>query len=107
VKTNEEMPLTSDKIEKNINALNGKLKKNTSNLYTELVSGLKSQSVSELTWKDPLANQIISDDSNLVLGLSKEQRRLFMVKFFFFHMQLHIFFSNLNIILIYAIVRDQ
>nr|CAG8549601.1 3937_t:CDS:2 [Entrophospora candida] len=29
----------------------------------ELYSGLDKETISELTWKDPLANQVISDDS--------------------------------------------
>jgi hypothetical protein len=83
VKTNEERPLTSDKIKKNIKALKGKLRKNTSQLYQHLFSGVNAVSISELTWKDPLANQVISDDSDLVQTLPEWLRESFMVKFFF------------------------
>jgi hypothetical protein len=83
VKTNEERPLTSDKIKKNIKALKGKLRKNTSQLYQHLFSGVNAVSISELTWKDPLANQVISDDSDLVQTLPERLRESFMVKFFF------------------------
>ena len=83
MKTNEERPLTSDKIKKNIKALKGKLRKNTSQLYQHLFSGVNAVSISELTWKDPLANQVISDDSDLVQTLPERLRESFMVKFFF------------------------
>jgi hypothetical protein len=83
VKTNKERPLTSDKIKKNIKALKGKLRKNTSQLYQHLFSGVNAVSISELTWKDPLANQVISDDSDLVQTLPEWLRESFMVKFFF------------------------
>ena len=89
VKTNGERPLTSNKIEKNIKALKGKLRKNTSQLYQHLFSGVSAVSISELTWKDPLANQVISDDSDLVQVLPERLRESFMVKFFFIYS--HIF----------------
>jgi hypothetical protein len=53
VKTNGERPLSSDKIGKNIKALKGKLRKNTSQLYHHLFSGVNEVSVSELTWNQP------------------------------------------------------
>jgi dynactin complex subunit len=109
VKTNGERPLTSSKIEKNIKALKGKLRKNTSQLYQHLFSGVNAVPISELTWKDPLANQVISDDSNLVQALPERLRESFMVKFFF-HIQSHVFFDlALDNILIYryTIFRNQ
>ena len=82
MKTNGERPLTSDKIKKNIKALKGKLRKNTSQLYQHLFSGVNEVSISNLTWKDPLANQVISDNSDLVQKLPEWLRESFMVKFF-------------------------
>ncbi|RIA91217.1 hypothetical protein C1645_822375 [Glomus cerebriforme] len=78
VKMNGKRPLTSNKIEKNIKALKGKLRKNTSQLYQHLFLGVSAVSVSELTWKDPLANQVITDDSDLVQTLPERQRESFM-----------------------------
>ena len=79
---NGEKPLTSDKIKKNIKALKGKLRKNTSRLYQHLFSGVNEVSIFDLTWKDPLANQVISDDSDLIQKLPEQLRESFMVKFF-------------------------
>ncbi|RHZ54562.1 hypothetical protein Glove_426g38 [Diversispora epigaea] len=80
VKTNEERPLSSGQIEKNIKALKGKLKKNPAQLHQYLFSSINKVSISELTWEDPLASQVISDDSNLVLNLPIQLRDSFMVK---------------------------
>ena len=79
---NGERPLTSDKIKKNIKALKGKLGKKTSQLYQHLFLGVNEVTISDLTWKDPLANQVISDDSDLVQKLPERLRESFMVKFF-------------------------
>ncbi|RHZ43982.1 hypothetical protein Glove_784g14 [Diversispora epigaea] len=78
VKTNEERPLSSSQIEKNIKALKGKLKKNPAQLHQYLFSSINKVSISELTWEDPLASQVISDDSNLVLNLPIQLRDSFM-----------------------------
>ncbi|RHZ81530.1 hypothetical protein Glove_119g17 [Diversispora epigaea] len=80
VKTNEERPLSSGQIEKNIKALKGKLKKNPAQLHQYLFSSINKVSISELTWEDPLASQVISDDSDLVLNLPIQLRDSFMVK---------------------------
>ncbi len=42
-------------------------------------------SVSELTWKDPLANQVISDDSDLMEKLPERLKESFMVNSSFFY----------------------
>ncbi|RHZ72309.1 hypothetical protein Glove_243g122 [Diversispora epigaea] len=78
VKTNEERPLSSGQIEKNIKALKGKLKKNPAQLHQYLFSSINKVSISELTWEDPLASQVISDDSDLVLNLPIQLRNSFM-----------------------------
>ncbi|CAG8795211.1 14698_t:CDS:1, partial [Racocetra fulgida] len=66
VKINKEGPLNSNQIQKNINALKGKLnkgsallKKNVAVLYEKLLLGVNQVSISKLTWKDPLASQVI------------------------------------------------
>ncbi|RHZ63714.1 hypothetical protein Glove_328g94 [Diversispora epigaea] len=78
VKTNEERPLSSGQIEKNIKALKGKLKKNPAQLHQYLFSSINKVSISELTWEDPLASQVISDDSDLVLNLPIQLRDSFI-----------------------------
>ncbi|RHZ43485.1 hypothetical protein Glove_1066g3 [Diversispora epigaea] len=86
VKTNEEKPLNSNQIADNIRKLKGKLNNKTTPLNQKLFSSLceawskNLQKVknSELTWKDPLANQIITDDSGLVRQLSPTLRYSFM-----------------------------
>ncbi|PKY53856.1 hypothetical protein RhiirA4_447785 [Rhizophagus irregularis] len=70
IKTNKEKPLTSEQIKHNINKLKGKL--------AELVVILNGLTISELTWKIPLASQVISGDSLLVAQLSKKQKKKFM-----------------------------
>jgi len=82
-----ERPLSSDKIGKNIKTLKGKLRKNTSQLYHHLFLGVNEVSVSELTWKDLLANQVISDDSDLVEKLPEQLKESFMVNSSFFIIQ--------------------
>ncbi|RHZ86727.1 hypothetical protein Glove_46g15 [Diversispora epigaea] len=78
VKTHEEDTITPDKIRKNIIELKGKLKKNTTPLYQHLYSGVNNITISELSWKDPLVSQVISDDSRLVQQLSGHLQRTFM-----------------------------
>src|SRR6266542_2631246 len=107
---NGKRPLTSNKIKKNIKALKGKLRKNTSQLYQHLFLGVNEVTISDLTWKDPLANQVISDDSDLVQKLPERLRESFMVKFFFSYTVTCFFFDLApDIILIYhyAIFRNQ
>ncbi|RHZ54743.1 hypothetical protein Glove_423g95 [Diversispora epigaea] len=78
VKTREEDTITPDKIRKNIIELKGKLKKNTTSLYQHLYSDINNITISELSWKDPLASQVISDDSRLVQQLPGHLRHTFM-----------------------------
>ena len=79
IKTNKEIPLSSDQIEKNITELEEKLRKDTTSLGQHLYSAVNTLSIQELTWKDLLANQIISDDSELVERLPKNLKKAFMV----------------------------
>ena len=79
VKTNEEKPLSSGQIESNIKNLKAKLEKNTSSLFCQLRANLEDVSTSELSWRKPLASQVISDDSILVQRLSKQLQETFMV----------------------------
>jgi len=79
IKTDKEQPLTSDQIKKNIIEVKRKLGKDYLPLYQHLYSGVEEISVQELTWKDPLANQIIRDDSDLVQELPGNLKKAFMV----------------------------
>ncbi|RHZ81110.1 hypothetical protein Glove_123g73 [Diversispora epigaea] len=78
IKTDKEAPLGSDQIENNTNKLKNKLRKESTPLYQHLYSGVNEISVQELAWKDPLANQIIRDNSNLVQGLPGNLKKVFM-----------------------------
>ncbi|CAG8660323.1 24559_t:CDS:2, partial [Gigaspora margarita] len=79
VKISKEMPLDSDQIVDNIKKLKGKLKQNKkSSLCQELFSSLRNVDISALTWKDFLANQIISDDSILLQQLTPQSQEDFM-----------------------------
>jgi|SRR5579862_3837179 len=79
IKTDEEIPLNSVQIQKNIDELIGNLSKNSTDLYVILCSKVKAVSVQDLTWKDPLASQVISDQSELVKGLSSQLKKGFEV----------------------------
>ncbi|CAJ0841362.1 12703_t:CDS:2 [Entrophospora sp. SA101] len=78
VKTYERFSLSPDEIRKNINELKAKLKKNTSPLYRSLYTGINNMSISGLTWEDPLASQVISDNSELVHQLPEQSKYAFM-----------------------------
>ncbi|RHZ80849.1 hypothetical protein Glove_131g97 [Diversispora epigaea] len=60
IKTDKEQPLSSDQIAKNVDELKRKL-------------------VQELTWKDPLASQVIRDNSDLIQKLLGNFKKAFMV----------------------------
>ena len=62
VKTNKEKPLSSDQIENNIIELKRKL----------------------LSWKDPMASQVISGESEIVRKLPGNLKKGFMVKNYIF-----------------------
>jgi len=79
IKTDKEIPLDSVQIQKNINELITKLGKDSTELYVELCSRVGAVSVQDLTWKDPLASQVISDQSELVKGLSSRLKKGFEV----------------------------
>ncbi|CAG8602589.1 4057_t:CDS:2, partial [Scutellospora calospora] len=78
VNISKERPLDLDQIAGNIKKLKGKLKQNKSSLCQELFSSLRNVDISALTWKDFLANQIISDDSILVQQLTPQSQDNFM-----------------------------
>ena len=81
VKTNKEEPISSDEIKDNIDELKGKLKRNTSPLYQHLYSSVDNMNISNLSWKDPLASQVVSDKSELVKTLPRTLKKGFMVRF--------------------------
>ncbi|CAJ0895070.1 7532_t:CDS:2, partial [Entrophospora sp. SA101] len=71
-------PLSSDQIEKNISELKRKLCQETTALYQRLYSDINKIPIQELTWKNPLANQIIKDDSNIIQKLRTNLKKAFM-----------------------------
>ena len=78
VKTKTEDTLSPNQIETNIDELKRKLKKNTSSLYQHLYSGVNNTFIEELNWKNPLASQVISDNSSLVQQLPNQLQHTFM-----------------------------
>ncbi|CAJ0842942.1 10542_t:CDS:2 [Entrophospora sp. SA101] len=77
VKTNEGL-LSSKEIMKNMMELKSKLAGHSSHLSNELYKTLKDVSYRDLTWKDPLASQVISDNSNIVRKLTVDEYNNFM-----------------------------
>ncbi|CAJ0827499.1 4704_t:CDS:2 [Entrophospora sp. SA101] len=77
IKTDKEEPFGSDQIENNINKLKDKLKKESTPLYRKLYSAVDALSINEMTWKDPLASQVISDKSELVNRLNVNLKKAF------------------------------
>jgi hypothetical protein len=79
VKINKKRPLNSDEIEKNINELKRKLKKNTTTpINQHLYYSINNVNISELSWTDPLASQVISDESEVVKKLPGQFKHTFM-----------------------------
>ncbi|CAG8468870.1 7449_t:CDS:2, partial [Dentiscutata heterogama] len=78
VKTNKEKPLNRDQIRNNIEKLKRKLYRDTSPLYQHLYSGVNKICVEELSWEDPMASQVISDNSDLVKNLFRNLKKGFM-----------------------------
>ena len=76
-----------NQIENNINDLKAKLGKDTTSLYQHLYLGVNKISVSELTWKDPLASQIINDNSIIIQQLPGNLKKSFMVSIFILQIQ--------------------
>jgi len=84
IKTDKEKPLSSDQITKNVNELKRKLGRDTSLLYQCLYSDVDKITAQELTWKDPLASQVIRDNSDLIQKLPGNLRKAFMVYLYIF-----------------------
>ncbi|CAG8735725.1 15335_t:CDS:1, partial [Funneliformis caledonium] len=49
-----------------------------SSLSNELILGLRSITASNLSWRDPLASRVISDDSGLVQNLPQKIQNTFL-----------------------------
>ncbi|CAG8708432.1 12516_t:CDS:2, partial [Ambispora leptoticha] len=82
--TDRELPQdhSRDEIERNLNTLKSKLEhpvlESDANLYGSLRVNLGNINQSELTWKDPEASMVISDESEIVNKLGTRQKRIFM-----------------------------
>ncbi|CAG8787192.1 17802_t:CDS:2, partial [Cetraspora pellucida] len=63
--------------EDNIEKLKGKLNRDSSSLYKRLYSDVVKKPVEELSWKDPLASQVISDESDIVKNLPMDIKKGF------------------------------
>ncbi|RHZ54950.1 hypothetical protein Glove_421g110 [Diversispora epigaea] len=74
---------TQKEIEQNVRILKTKLGSPITNADENLYGALKKNidggfNVSELTWRDPIASTVLSDDSEIIKNLSYRQRRTFM-----------------------------
>ena len=67
--------------------MKAKLGKDTTSLYQHLYLSVNKISVSELTWKDPLASQIINDNSIIIQQLPENLKKSFMVSIFILQIQ--------------------
>ncbi|CAG8576449.1 4162_t:CDS:2, partial [Racocetra fulgida] len=76
-----ESHLSKKQISKNIGDLLTKLSQSTSDHALELQMGLINLPISDLSWQDPLASQVISDQSDLILNLDKTSLDSFMEPF--------------------------
>ncbi|RHZ52558.1 hypothetical protein Glove_460g19 [Diversispora epigaea] len=78
IKIDKEQSLSSDQIAKNVDELKRKLDKDISPLYQCLYSDVNKIPVQELTWKDPLASQVIRNNSDLIQKLPGNFKKAFM-----------------------------
>lgn len=79
VKEDKEIPLERVQIRKNMNELKAKLKKNTTTpINGYLFFGVDKINIEKLSWTDPIASQIISDNSVIVENLPEWIRNTFM-----------------------------
>ncbi|CAB4391003.1 unnamed protein product [Rhizophagus irregularis] len=59
--------------------MRSKLSRKQFSLFNELILGLRSITASNLSWRDPLASRVISDDSDLVQNLPPKIQNTFLV----------------------------
>ncbi|CAG8659273.1 16372_t:CDS:2, partial [Dentiscutata erythropus] len=78
LKVNKVEPLTFEQIDANLQKMKLKLSRDSSPLSQELALGLRSATASNLEWTNPLANQIIDQDSDLVKHLSYNMKKAFL-----------------------------
>ncbi|UZN99120.1 uncharacterized protein OCT59_000400 [Rhizophagus irregularis] len=83
IKNKESTPdTTEEEIKKNIEMLNEKLKHPLGDddgpLYSALKKTVENIVLSDLTWRDPVANMVLSDNSYIVTGLHRKLKPIFM-----------------------------
>ncbi|GBB86845.1 hypothetical protein RclHR1_13290013 [Rhizophagus clarus] len=66
--------LTDDEIKKNMKNLKKKLARSECAHAEEIRQNLEDISISDLTWRDPIASQVIDDDSVIVKNLDRYAR---------------------------------
>ncbi|KAF0520582.1 hypothetical protein F8M41_016228 [Gigaspora margarita] len=84
--TQEDLDYTKEEIDQNIRTLKSRLNSPITDmtdadvsLYDALLRNIDDLvDVSKLTWKDPIANTVLSDDSEVIENLGKRQRRTFL-----------------------------
>lgn len=56
------------------------MSENDRSLYGALKEAVEKIVVSDLTWRDPVANMVLSDDSDIVKDLKRREKYTFMVR---------------------------
>ncbi|CAG8612612.1 6284_t:CDS:2, partial [Paraglomus brasilianum] len=92
---------TQEDIEQNYNTLKSKLSNPSSDLDAPLYDALKKNLVdyiipSKLSWQDPEANMVLSDESVVVKKLSQMQKRAFMEPYYYKNMKWIQSFQNVR-----------
>ena len=75
-----EEELTIEIIEKNLRILKGDLKKSKARYANILRKRLGNVNPSELSWRDPLASQVLSSEMEMVKKLPEDDYKSFMVR---------------------------
>ena len=68
-------------------------------LYDALKKKVNNINISQLTWRDPEANMVLSDDLEIINTLKRRQKRVFMVRYYYLFdiiMSTHNFFPKLG-----------
>ncbi|CAJ0746827.1 526_t:CDS:1, partial [Entrophospora sp. SA101] len=73
-----EKELPSNVIENNLRILKGNLKKSKAEYAKALRKKVGNVKSSELSWRDPLASQILSNESEMVKQLQENEYKSFM-----------------------------
>src|SRR5213078_1111846 len=76
----QEEELSDETIKNNLRILKGNLKRSKSRYAKILRKSIGKVKFSELSWRDPLASQVLSNKMEMVKQLPKEKYESFMVR---------------------------